>query len=130
MTRSSHVLIGTVGALAVFGWGSLPVTVAAISGAVLGALLPDWDLKLQIKHRTITHWVIWPVLVWWLAPWVALHALALGWLLHIAADLCTVEGLAPFWPLPWRVRGPVRTGSIGEAVLVGCLFMACGVYLL
>jgi inner membrane protein len=126
MMRRSHVLIGTVGYLALNGWSSLPVLALGLSGAVLGSFLPDWDLKLHIKHRTITHWIWWPLLLWFLVPGVFPHALALGWLLHIGADLLTVEGLAPFWPLPWRIRGLVRTGSFGEFVIVGCLFVFTG----
>jgi inner membrane protein len=103
------------------------VLVLGVSGAVLGSILPDLDLKLGIKHRTITHWLIWPVLIWFLLPALFPRAVALGWFLHLVADCLTVEGLAPFWPIRWRLRGFIRTGSTLEFVCLGGLFVILGV---
>lgn len=130
MMKSSHILIGVSTSLALHGWGSLPVLALGMGGAFIGSILPDFDLKLKIKHRTITHWAIWPALLWWLVPFLFWRALALGWALHILDDCLTVEGLAPFWPIRYRVRGLIRTGSVWEFVLLGSLFVLAGVYFL
>lgn len=129
MMRSSHVLIGVTTSLVLNGWADLPALALGTAGVVLGSVLPDWDLKFKIKHRTVTHWVIWPALLA-CVPYPFARAVALGWGLHILADCLTVEGLDPFWPIRYRLRGFIRTGSVLEYVTLGALFVLTGVYFL
>jgi len=121
MMKKSHVVIGVIGALTIQHGTTLPGMLALATGALIGSMLPDLDLRLGIPHRGITHWLIWPALVFWFGQQhVFLIGLALGWALHIGADALTVEGLRPFWPVRWRVRGFLKTGSQLEYFFVVC----------
>ena len=60
--------------------------------------------------------------------WFAL-AVAVGWVSHLLLDGCTPHGVAPCWPLPWRLRGPVSTGGIGEWLVAGALVVLVAVLL-
>lgn len=83
-----------------------------------------------IKHRTVTHGIIWPLgLYLFSAGHPMVFGLALGWVMHIIADATTIEGIPPFWPLPWRIRGLITTGSILEYFVVALLAGASGAYL-
>jgi inner membrane protein len=126
MMGRSHLLIGVVAALGVASATTSDATAlfTVASAAAVGSIAPDWDLYLPIiKHRTLTHNVLIPVLIWWLLPgWLGM-GLALGWLLHIAADCLTVSGVPVLWPLPFTLRGPVTTGTWGEGVALFFIFL-------
>jgi inner membrane protein len=118
MMKVSHMAIGGLAAY-LFARG-LPIAdqVQFCGAALAGSVLPDFDMKLGLPHRGITHWLIWPALLWYFLPYPLVHGLALGWALHIAADCLTVSGLRPLWPLPFRIRGFLQTGSIFEFLFV------------
>jgi len=122
MMKKTHIMIGAAASAMVHGLD--PV---AAGGAVLGSLVPDFDLWIPgVRHRTITHWILWPVILWVLPLGIFADALAIGWLAHIAADCLTVSGLHPFGPLPFHIRGPIRTGGAGEYAFVGLLSVMIG----
>lgn len=130
MMRKTHLLVGCAGAALLFSGADYASLGLAIGGAAVGSYLPDLDLSFRIKHRTVTHWLIWPALLWLFSPWAALTGLAVGWALHILADCLTVEGLAPFWPLTFRIRGPVKAGGFTEYLFLSALSVLVGVYFL
>lgn len=130
MTRGSHIIIGTLAAVGAHAinpgvdlWWTVP-------GAVLGSVAPDWDLLLGIRHRTITHGLMWPLLIYLFSGGHPLMlGLAIGWLMHILADALTHDGIPPFWPFAWRIRGPIVTGSIIEYSSVALIVSSIGMYL-
>lgn len=124
MMKKTHLALGAAANFAAHGLEPL-----SMGAALFGSMLPDFDLLLKIPHRTITHWVIWPALVWALPLGLVGDGLAIGWLAHIAADCLTVGGLAPLWPLPVRLRGPIKTGAASEYIFVGGLAALIGVWL-
>lgn len=117
MMKASHLAIGITTSLALSPVLHQPSLWVA-AGAILGSLAPDFDLRLRLPHRGITHWFLWPGLIL-LAGWhyPLLVGIGLGWLLHLLADLLTVEGLR-LWPFRYRFRGPVRTGGLSEYLVV------------
>jgi membrane-bound metal-dependent hydrolase YbcI (DUF457 family) len=120
MMKKSHLAIGLMGTIASQPHASQPVMLFLLSGAFMGSLLPDWDLRLRIPHRGLTHWLIWPALCLYAGysyPFVV--GLCVGWVLHILADALTVEGLRLLEPFsPWRFHGPARTGTLSEYLIV------------
>lgn len=122
MMKKSHLAIGAAAAYALtppaLGWPPFHISPEILAGSLLGSVLPDFDLKLGIPHRGITHWLIWPALVYWLLPHPIAFGLAIGWAAHLLADCLTVEGLRPLWPLPFHFRGFVRTSGLSETLVV------------
>jgi membrane-bound metal-dependent hydrolase YbcI (DUF457 family) len=120
MMKKSHLAIGLMGTVAIQPHASQPVMLLLLTGAFIGSILPDWDLRLRIPHRGITHWLIWPALMLYAGqfhPFVI--GLCVGWVLHILADAMTVEGLRPLSPFTtWRIHGLARTGALSEYLIV------------
>jgi inner membrane protein len=122
MTRGSHIIIGTLAAAGAHVVSPGVSIWWAVPGAILGSVLPDWDLSLRIPHRTITHGLMWPALLYMFSAGHPLvFGLAIGWLMHILADATTHDGIPPFWPFAWRIRGPIVTGSVVEFVVLALL---------
>lgn len=103
------------------------VGIAPIVGMIAltswGALLPDWDIRLGLKHRGPTHTLIALVLIallcyvimpreWW-------FYLPAGYASHLLADMLTISGIPLFAPLiNVNVRlAPLRTGGIVDHLL-------------
>jgi len=124
MLGKSHRLMAASGAVLL---GASPLCAAA---AALGATLPDRIEVVGLPHRGISHWpwtwaaAVWSVqtqhsrwstlLAWWLA----------GALFHIGADLFTIGGIPLILP-KWRIRlGMLRTGGVGEYVVVALAVIA------
>jgi membrane-bound metal-dependent hydrolase YbcI (DUF457 family) len=118
MLKTSHVAIGAMAALMIQHSPTVG-TALLLAGSALGSTLPDFDIKLNIPHRTITHWLLWPALVYfYFGLWPFAFGLSLGWALHIAADCLTVGGLRPLWPVRWHLRGPIKTGTLSEFLFI------------
>ena len=121
-----------------------------IPGALLTALLPDIDhpksvLGQRLKwlsspiarlfgHRGFTHSLLaiaagiffiqtrlppdWPI------PPDAYHAMIVGYLSHILADMLTPSGVPLLWPCRWRFRLPILNSQKGNQ-LERFLCLAC-----
>ncbi|AFR03364.1 metal-dependent hydrolase [Pectobacterium brasiliense] len=121
-----------------------------IPGALLTALLPDIDhpksvLGQRLKwlsspiarlfgHRGFTHSLLaiaagiffiqtrlppdWPI------PTDAYHAMIVGYLSHILADMLTPSGVPLLWPCRWRFRLPILNSQKGNQ-LERFLCLAC-----
>lgn len=49
-------------------------------------------------------------------------AFALGYLSHLVLDMLNHQGIRPFYPLMYRIKGPIRTGSVFEnGIFVVCI---------
>ncbi len=95
------------------------------------ALFPDIDnknsllgkmFKLPVKHRTIFHSLILilPVayLIFIFAGAVYFKIFLIGSLSHLFLDCFNVSGVKLFYPLRFRIKGPIRTGSFFDYLLL------------
>ena len=110
---------------------------------LFAALLPDIDEKNSkmnrwsgilgrvvikvFRHRGLLHSLLFSGTIA-LALGLFFHeayglAFLLGYFAHIFADGITPMGVALLYPLPWKVSGPLRVGSIGEKLLTIMLFV-------
>jgi len=110
---------------------------------LLGSLLPDIDEenskickwsgplgKLVAKtfpHRGFIHSLLFFAILYLLiAHYVNLQyatALIIGYFAHITGDGISVSGLRIFFPLKFKIKGPLRVGSTLEHVIVACLLV-------
>lgn len=159
MTVKGHVLLASAFAYPIvnyvaMNYGNVNALVVYIL-IIFGALLPDIDepnsyignklllvsygLKIiGLKHRTITHWLISPILLAAFAYGLndfyitaILYAIAIGILLHDIGDMLTKGGIYgfffPFFPntkivlLPNALR--FETFSLYEHILIFFLFL-------
>jgi membrane-bound metal-dependent hydrolase YbcI (DUF457 family) len=116
----------------------LPQMQNYLAAFMLGALLPDIDStksllgsRLKIfgwlfEHRglfhSITMLLVLALPLYLVVPQAGL-AFAAGYLIHLALDALTREGIMPFYPVGLRVRGFIRTGSIAEYIIFGLSIM-------
>jgi len=101
----------------------LPTLIAA-GVCSLAARLPDVDIRLKLKHRSMTHSLIALALVllvcWYVAP-VSVIYVGGGYISHLLADALTPYGVPLLYPLRWRFRlARFRTGGRVDQ-LVGVL---------
>ena len=106
---------------------------------LLGAILPDIDeihskinrwsgiigsiIAFFSKHRGMFHSLLFALLFSALLGWLWQFqfglALFLGYLSHLFGDALTPMGLAIFYPFSqFRIKGPIRTGSIWEFLIM------------
>ncbi len=131
MRAATHLLFSAVLLAALmryqhFSPSNLVLLVAVLAVATLGADLDHPASKLGrrapwigwiLGHRTLFHSVWFAALLASLLwNWHRLIAagFVLGWGGHLLLDGFTKSGIAPLWPLPWKIRGPVRVGGLAE----------------
>ncbi len=102
-----------------------------VIAALLGTLIPDIDTKyskagkkkvfrpvqLFTSHRGVFHSFSFLVLLGFFLVFVfpkAIEGFILGYGLHLIADSLTVQGIYPLYPLKWKIKGNLRTGSFNE----------------
>lgn len=131
---------------ALFIYLNMDLGITLLMSIIIGSLLPDIDLpgsklgkyfrpfNYLMKHRGFTHGLLFimPLLI---MSWIFLDrsitlGLAIGIGSHIFLDMLTPKGVMILHPLSKiRLRGPIRTGSIGENVLLTA-FLAADVLLI
>ena len=132
--KRTHLIFAALLFLALSGFFSFPVLFVVF--AIIGAVLPDFDLWLGGLHRKLLH-NVWALLV---IIFVGFHfslldkaiaiALSIGFLSHLLADSLTPAGIKPFWPFPIpHFKGPIKTGGFFEFILTIILLAVIG-YLL
>lgn len=147
MMGGTHELIGAAAGVSVgqtLGL-SLPQTAALTVGAFASSRLPDACEFDVLPHRKVTHCALACVALATVVVFgglaigglaVAVGAgLALGYCVHVAADMCTVRGIPLFWPalrrdwwlLPRALR--VHTDKQSEAVAAGLVAVMLVTYL-
>lgn len=81
-----------------------------------------WPISTFIEkflgHRGILHSLLIPILLYIAFYIFGLQvygiAAAIGYTSHLIMDAITSCGIHPVWPLPFRIHGPIRTGSVLE----------------
>jgi membrane-bound metal-dependent hydrolase YbcI (DUF457 family) len=149
MMGPTHIAVGAATALGACALTEPTPTHGAIlvAAAVVASKLPDQLEVFGLRHRGPTHYLLTALVLIGLVgvaltfadpetrPYAGVVAagVAIGYLMHIAADCCTVSGVPVFgpfsqqdrWLLPRRLR--VRTGKIADSFLA---LLACGACLL
>jgi len=156
MTAKGHFLLALAPALLIAGkFHSLDESYIFLGSAAVGSVLPDIDepnsyigkrlaflsfpLKIiGIPHRTITHYLIFPLLIALTAFFtsgivkISLFGLAFGILMHDVGDMLTKGGIKGFF-FPFLRDKTIRllpkdyafyTNSVTEFMLIAVLFAA------
>ncbi len=94
------------------------------AGLLFGSLFPDFDLRIGfLKHRGILH----SVYILFLAVLLGIFfnslfslffGFALGFFSHLIGDMITLEGIRPFYPLNFRIRGRLHSGGVIELLII------------
>lgn len=116
-------------------------TATLIVGGICGAILPDichagskigrrFPLlakvtQLLFGHRTVTHSLLFVIVVWHLLASYGSYVPAMrdgvviGMISHLVLDAATAGGIALYWPLRQKIRLPLytKTGSLTEHAL-------------
>ena len=136
--RRTHAAAGL---LIGFGLGAffqtpLPETLVIALVSETAALIPDLDLKLKIKHRTLTHSLL-ALVVIGIIPFYApggliqkeYSGLMIGWIAgyasHLILDMLTIQGIELLYPNHRRIRLlKLRTAGFVDQGL--CVILLCG----
>ena len=113
MMKKTHLAIGIATALPIINYLNIPFI--GILGAV-GAIAPDWDFILGIKHRTITHSTLFLLISSYL---ISIYNFNIGliWLVcylsHLIADSFTKTGTPFLYPISKKYYGLklIKTGG-------------------
>ncbi|MEM2213830.1 MAG: metal-dependent hydrolase [Candidatus Nezhaarchaeales archaeon] len=101
------------------------------------SVLPDIDLRLEVKHRRYTHNIVVAIPIsiliglltshLSLSFWIGFVAGLLGFICHIAGDVLTYSSFPPLWPI---VKSEVSLKLFkSNDKLVNSLFMFIGILL-
>lgn len=129
MMKHTHLIFGFLSFLILNNFFKLPIYYAIF--ALIGAVLPDLDIKVKSLHRKIFH------NIWFLAITVfslmyftiidrnVAVALSTGFISHLVGDSLTHMGIMPLWPISRpKFNGPVRTGGTSEYILLVAVILA------
>ena len=127
MMKRTHITIGIISVIAAIKYLNLePIT--CILGTVLGSTTPDLDFKFNIKHRTITHSLLFLFISSLLFAIIGLD-LSIGYfignILHLIADSFTKMGvpfLYPFIKRRYGVRLIKTNGYIEKLFLIVLIY--------
>ena len=78
------------------------------------------------KHRGLLHSLIVGLLLSLIIASISQWAgfgFFVGYISHLFLDCLTKSGVKLFWPLPWKVKGFVKSGSIVEQVIFVLLLL-------
>lgn len=116
MMKKTHTAIAIAAAIPIIDYFNLPYI--SIIG-VIGANAPDWDFRLGLKHRTITHSLLLLFVSSFAVSFFSKN-IALIWfmsyLLHLLADSCTKMGVPFLYPLVKKRYGLklIKTGGVED----------------
>lgn len=100
MMGRTHAAIGIAVAIPVIKY--LDLSYVSMAGAIVGSVAPDWDLYLGIKHRTITHSLLF-LLISSVLVGIFNIDMAILWFiayaLHLIADSFTKMGVPFLYPI-------------------------------
>lgn len=152
MLARSHIVMGVALGGVLAAANGQPFDSQTIGLVALGALLPDIDhpgsavgrrvrvisvpLSAIFGHRGFTHSLLALggclaalVMGGWGQMWV--QPLVIGYLSHLLADMLTPSGVPLLWPYRRNFSFPltVKTGSVGEYLIVGAVSAGCLVFM-
>ncbi|NFI96094.1 metal-dependent hydrolase [Clostridium botulinum] len=128
--KRTHVALGLAATIPII----LKEPVSAIG--ILGSVVPDWDFYFGLKHRTITHSILF-LTISTAAISIFNIPVALVWFinygLHLLADSFTKMGTPYFYPWNKRYYGlkKIKTrGGEDYFIQLMAIFFICSVYLM
>lgn len=90
-----------------------------------------WILKTAFKHRGFTHSIPFALIIAILIAQLSIQAALgffIGYLSHLLIDGLTPGGVRILWPLKFKIKGSIKTFSIGDYTLT-FLFTALNIAL-
>ncbi len=139
MLFHTHLMIGLVFFLLLKDYFTGGNEIVFLFLVLLGSIFPDIDdgkskmkkasgiigsiISYLFKHRGIFHSIIFALglFVLFFFFWNSYYAFAIliGYCSHLFGDLITPMGIRIFYPLSnFKIRGPIRVGSVGEWVIL------------
>ncbi len=135
----THLAAALLLILLLFDYIANPVLFLPI--ALIATIIPDIDSRFSkigkrkifrifnffVKHRGIMHsftFLLLISLLIFLFFKEALLPFASAYSLHLLLDMLTIQGIAPFFPLKFRIKGMIKTGGIIENILFLSLIAA------
>ncbi len=138
MLFRTHLIIALFFALVLFSLNSIPFVIVFL----LSSIIPDIDSRFSkigkhfkffnffVRHRGAIHSFSFIFLIGIFLFFFAegfLFPFVFGYSIHLLLDGITVQGIVPFYPLKFRIKGFIKTGKIAETIiffffLVGDLF--------
>lgn len=114
MMKKTHISLGLAFTLPLITSGT--VAACGIIG-LLGSIAPDWDLKLHIRHRTLTHCILLLATTTMLISKFNIDISAVwfvNYLLHLLSDSLTLKGVPFLYPFKRKYYGLklFRTGGV------------------
>ncbi|MBW6411843.1 metal-dependent hydrolase [Clostridium sp. YB-6] len=103
---------------------------------ILGSVVPDWDFYLGLKHRTITHSLLFLTIS---TAAISIFSIPVGlvwfinYALHLIADSFTRMGtpyLYPFYKRYFGLRKLKTRGAADYLIQLFAIFFICSVYLM
>lgn len=132
MFFKTHFIIALFFVLMFFQYIENPIVFLPI--VFLATIIPDIDSRFSrighykifrvfnffMKHRGITHSFTFLAvisLLIFLSFKEILIPFSLAYSLHLILDAVTIDGISPFYPLKFRIKGKLKTGGIIETIL-------------
>jgi len=118
MTRRTHIAVGIAATLPLISYMPFYAFIGCI-----GATFPDIDIKLDLKHRTLTHSLIMllnsTLLLLFLDKYIAL-VFFINFTTHLILDSLTKMGVPLFYPFSKKYYGfkLVKTGGAEDLLLL------------
>jgi len=151
MFFKTHLIIALFFALMFFDYFGNPIVFLPV--IFIATLIPDIDSRFSklgkrkifrifnffVKHRGITHSFtflsVLSLLIFFSFKEILLP-FSFAYSLHLLLDTLTIHGIAPFYPLKFRVGGKVKTGGFLETIfftsflLIDLFLMLSKIYLI
>lgn len=125
MIKRTHIALGVVSILPLIG----RVNLIYIPFGLIGAVFPDYDYKIGLKHRGITHTFLFLILsaavMLIISPQLAL-IWGISYLTHLIGDSITKTGIPALYPLSKKYYGLklIKTkGAEDLLILLLCLYV-------
>jgi len=95
-------------------------------GSIFGNRWYFRPLQWLTRHRGIVHSLIFALLLSLVIASVSQWAgfgFFVGYISHLFLDCWTKSGVKLLWPLGWKIKGPLKSGSWAEDVIFVLLFL-------
>lgn len=138
----THVLFGILSGYLAHNFLGYSSSLSFVAVAAAASMLPDIDsvssklgrklppfavvLSFIFHHRGFMHSIFPPLLLYFIisriSPLIA-AAVLVGYVSHLLMDATTTNGVKFLYPLPFKIRGVIRTNSFMEKIVVMLLIL-------
>jgi inner membrane protein len=102
------------------------------SGSLIGRHVPfiGWIFRHRGMFHSAGMAVALSIILYAFTGLAIASVFCLGYLTHLLADMLTPDGVALLFPLRWRVKGFIKTGSVAETMIfLVCMLIGFGLLL-